>query len=168
MSVCACKTSPLEESWNSSPKEHSHKLTRFCFLNHPSAPPQGLGAVPFPNHFGTVSHKSWAVGAVEQRVMSWAQGANCSGLAPESFFPLLFFFFVPPCFYHKNLLLLFFFSFFDSFISCSLFPNVCFSYFFLINIFLSFLKFLFFKKKYYFIVPLLTISRKNKEEEIRE
>lgn len=95
--MCACKTFPLEESWNSSPKEHSHKLTRFCFLNHPSAPPQGLGAVPFPNRFGTVSHKSWAVEAVEQRVMSWAQGANCSELAPESFF-FPSFFLPPPVF----------------------------------------------------------------------
>lgn len=126
--MCACKTFPLEESWNSSPKEHSHKLTRFCFLNHPSAPPQGLGAVPFPNRFGTVSHKSWAVEAVEQRVMSWAQGANCSELAPESFFFPSFFLPPPPVFTAR---IFYYYSFscsFDSFVSCSLFPAASFSF----------------------------------------
>lgn len=128
MSVCACKTFPLEENWNSSPKEHSHKLTRFCFLSHPSAPPQGLGAVPFPNHVGTVSHKSWAVEAVEQRVMSWAQGANCSELAPESlFFPS---FFLSPLFSPQGFFIVIPFSCsFDSFLSCSLFPPTCFTFF---------------------------------------
>lgn len=163
--MCACKTFPLEESWNSSPKEHSHKLTQFCFLNHPSAPPQGLGAVPFPNRFGTVSHKSWAVEAVEQRVMSWAQGANCSELAPESFF-FPCFFLPPPHFHRKDFLLLFVFLFFWFLCILQSLPRCLFFFFKFIYLFLNL--FFLFKIHSSFSPPLLIIIRKNKQEEIRE
>lgn len=76
--------------WNSSPKERSHKLTHFCFFKHQLASPQGLGAVPFPNHFGTVKHKSWGVEAVEAE--SYDLGTRCKLLRVSARFFFFSFF----------------------------------------------------------------------------
>lgn len=79
--------------WNSSPKECSHKLTHFCFFKHQLDSPQGLGAVPFPNHFGTVKHKSWGVEALEAE--SYDLGTRCKLLRVSARFLFFFFFFFP-------------------------------------------------------------------------
>jgi len=84
--------------WNSSPKERFHKLTHFCFFKHQLASPQGLSAVPFPNHFGTVKHKSWGVEAVEAE--SYDLGTRCKLLRVSARF--LFLFFPPPPLHHKD------------------------------------------------------------------
>lgn len=78
---------------NSSPKERSHKLTHFCFFKHQLASPQGLGVVPFPNHFGTVNHKSWGVEAVEAE--SYDLGTRCKLLRVSARFLFFLLFFFP-------------------------------------------------------------------------
>ena len=89
--------------WNSSPKECSHKLTHFCFFKHQLDSPQGLGAVPFPNHFGTVKHKSWGVEALEAE--SYDLGTRCKLLRVSARFLFFFFFSSSSSFfplYHKD------------------------------------------------------------------
>lgn len=133
--------------WNSSPKERSHKLTHFCFLKHQLAPPQGLGAVPFPNHFGTVKHKSWGVEAVEAE--SYDLGTRCKLLRvsarlfflPSSFFFPFFFLFTTKIFL---LALLFLFLLFS-----------CISFFFSSPMHLSPPFFLFFVNYYHKQVALI-------------
>lgn len=133
--------------WNSSPKERSHKLTHFCFLKHQLAPPQGLGAVPFPNHFGTVKHKSWGVEAVEAE--SYDLGTRCKLLRvsarlfflPSPFFFPFFFLFTTKIFL---LALLFLFLLFS-----------CISFFFSSPMHLSPPFFLFFVNYYHKQVALI-------------